>query len=55
MSEQDDTISIPMKIDELVKKIDPNYIGSDGIVNGKPAFQYDFTVGGRSCQVYFVG
>ena len=35
-------INVAMVIDNLVKKIDDNYMGSDDVINNQDAFRWDF-------------
>lgn len=47
-------INVPLKISDLVSQLDPDHMGSDGTVNGQPAFQWDFSVNGEKYQVFFL-
>lgn len=46
-------INIPLKIDALIASLDKKYMGSDGMANGIPAFQWDFEYKKGKYRVYF--
>lgn len=41
-----------LKLSKWLYENSDDYLGSDGMVNGKPAFQHDIKIDGRKYTVY---
>lgn len=47
-------INVAMEIDKVVRKIDSKAWGSDGLVNGEPAFRFDFETEDATHLIYVI-